>query len=399
MTGLQKLKVAFDEFDDKGPLPNLNDSIFFSKLYKRIDKSRYFDGHFTIPLIFDKFNSEEIELIKTIAARGKVIYPVGIKHTSSIHTLPRSDIFSIQNHNNIDYFIIYLDEEPINLNDFEVIKDTFEALVGRKKLIFFCNNLEVCKKSIKDHVYRIGVGMELQTLQKLSWNRRDIHIDFKDDEIKKNKKFSIFNYSSNSNYDYRQATIIYLNHLNLLQYAHYSHKKEEEIIYDFTKEKKLKLLFKQIIKKESKKVEERYVQYDSLMVSLMDDSYFSVVLEAYFENPSLKQTYVTEKSLRPMLAKKPFIVVGQKGTLKELKERGYKTFHPFINEEYDEENNPVKRYFKVIIEINKLCKLSIEELHNFMEPLKEIVEHNYNHLYDRIESEKQYLKSLMNENT
>ena len=89
MTGLQKLKVAFDEFDDKGPLPNLNDSIFYSKLYNRIDtgdypKSRYFDGHFTIPLIFDKFNSEEIELIKTIAARGKVIYPVGIKHTSSI---------------------------------------------------------------------------------------------------------------------------------------------------------------------------------------------------------------------------------------------------------------------------------------------------------------------------
>ena len=39
MTGLQKLKVAFDEFDDKGPLPNLNDSIFFNELYKRTHKS------------------------------------------------------------------------------------------------------------------------------------------------------------------------------------------------------------------------------------------------------------------------------------------------------------------------------------------------------------------------
>ena len=400
MTGLQKLKVAFDEFDDKGPLPNLNDSIFFNELYKRTHKSsRYLKGHFIIPWIFDKFNSEEIELIKTVAARGKVIYPVGIKHNESIYTLPGSDIFSIQNHNNIDYFIIYLEEEPIRLNDFRVIKNTLETLVDRKKLIFFCNNLEVCKESIKDHVCRIGVGMELHTLQNLSWNRRDIHIDFKDDKIKKNKKFSIFNYSGNANYDYRQATIIYLSHLNLLQHAHYSHKREEEIIYDFTGEKKLKSLFKQIIKKDSKKIEERYVQHDSLMVSLMDDSYFSVVLEAYFDSPSLNQTYVTEKSLRPMLAKKPFIIVGQKGTLKELKKRGYKTFHPFINEEYDEENNPVKRYFKVITEINKLCKLSIEELHNFMEPLKEVVEHNYNHLYYRIESEKQYLKSLINENT
>ena len=34
MTGLQKLKVAFDEFDDKGPLPNLNDSIFLMNYIK-----------------------------------------------------------------------------------------------------------------------------------------------------------------------------------------------------------------------------------------------------------------------------------------------------------------------------------------------------------------------------
>ena len=36
MTGLQKLKVAFDEFDDKGPLPNLNDSIFNSLVSKSL---------------------------------------------------------------------------------------------------------------------------------------------------------------------------------------------------------------------------------------------------------------------------------------------------------------------------------------------------------------------------
>ena len=28
------LNVAFDEFDDKGPLPNLNDSIYFNNWYK-----------------------------------------------------------------------------------------------------------------------------------------------------------------------------------------------------------------------------------------------------------------------------------------------------------------------------------------------------------------------------
>ena len=148
-----------------------------------------------------------------------------------------------------------------------------------------------------------------------------------------------------------------------------------------------------------KKLIKSEIYHSSQMVKLINDSYFSIVLEAYFENPSLKQTYVTEKSFRPIFSKRPFIIVGQRGALRGLKERGYKTFHPFINEEYDNEKDPIQRYFKVLFEINKLCKLSIEELHNFMEPLKEIIEYNYNHFYERIEFEKQYLKDLINENT
>ena len=43
MTGLKKLKVAFDRFDEKGPLPNLNDSIVFDNFYKDkiFDLKRY----------------------------------------------------------------------------------------------------------------------------------------------------------------------------------------------------------------------------------------------------------------------------------------------------------------------------------------------------------------------
>ena len=401
MTGSQKLKVAFDKFDEKGPFPNLNDSLIFDRKYKEDGMSRYLRGHFIIPWIFNKFNTEEIELIDTSEAKEKVIYPVGIKHTKSIYTISGTQqfdkVFNIHNHDNIDYFVIYLEEEPISPKDFYVIKNKFEELVDRKKLIFICNNLEVCKDAAKDnHAHRIGVGMELTLLKILAWYGQTTLIY---DKSKINKKFSIFNYSNNSDYDFRQATISYLNHANLLEHAHYSHKKVEEINFENTENKELKLLFKEIVERDSKKVEEKEIFYTGQLIKLINDSCFSIVLEAYFENPSLKQTYVTEKSLRPILGKRPFIVVGQKRTLRGLKERGYKTFHPFINEEYDEESDPIKRYFKVLFEINKLCKLSIEELHNFMEPLKEIIEYNYNHFYDRIESEKQYLKDLMNENT
>tara|TARA_Y100000361_G_C11154358_1_gene343146 strand:+ start:176 stop:1378 length:1203 start_codon:yes stop_codon:yes gene_type:complete len=400
MTGSQKLRVAFDRFDEKGPFPNLNDSLIFDRKHKEDEKSRYSRGHFIIPWIFNKFDSEEIELLETPVARGKVIYPVGIKHTKSIYTISGPQqfdkVFNIHNHDNIDYFVIYLEEEPISPNDFYIIKNKFEELVDRKKLIFICNNLEICKGAAKNnHAHRIGVGMELTVLRLLDYGPTTLFHD----KSKKSKKFSIFNYSNNSDYDFRQATISYLNHANLLEHAHYSHKKVEEINFESTENKELNLFFKGIVERDSKKIIKSEIYSSSQMVKLINDSYFSIVLEAYFENPSLKQTYVTEKSFRPIFSKRPFIIVGQKGTLRGLKERGYKTFHPFINEEYDNEKDPIQRYFKVLFEINKLCKLSIEELHNFMEPLKEIIEYNYNHFYERIEFEKQYLKDLINENT
>ena len=40
MKTLDKVKVAFDRFDEKGPLPNLNDSIVFDNFYRNTEFSQ-----------------------------------------------------------------------------------------------------------------------------------------------------------------------------------------------------------------------------------------------------------------------------------------------------------------------------------------------------------------------
>ena len=96
--------------------------------------------------------------------------------------------------------------------------------------------------------------------------------------------------------------------------------------------------------------------------------------------------------------KKPFILVGQPHTLKSLQDIGYKTFHPFINEKYDNEIDNRKRFIKAMIELEKLCNKSLDELKEFNNEIYNILEHNYNHINDRIKNMENYMLGLIHEN-
>lgn len=110
-------------------------------------------------------------------------------------------------------------------------------------------------------------------------------------------------------------------------------------------------------------------------------SYFSVVTETHFINEYC--TFITEKILKPISFKHPFICLSTPYTLKHLRDRGYKTFSPYIDESYDEETDDTKRLLMVLKEIERLCNLDEKQLKDFRHGLIEIVDHNFNYLYDR----------------
>lgn len=105
------------------------------------------------------------------------------------------------------------------------------------------------------------------------------------------------------------------------------------------------------------------------------ESYFEIVTETYFLNEDTLN--ITEKTIKPILRFQMFIIVGSPHTLSTLRELGFQTFAPYIDETYDTITDPVQRFICITKEIDRLCSLSIEELHDLYCSLWPRILHNY----------------------
>ena len=116
-------------------------------------------------------------------------------------------------------------------------------------------------------------------------------------------------------------------------------------------------------------------------LKLYEDSYFSLVSETYFfENTGRA---FTEKTFKPIAYTHPFILMGDPYSLVLLKQLGYKTFHPFIDESYDNEPNSVARLKMILHEVDRLSNLTELELFEFIDGVREITIHNYDVLVNK----------------
>jgi hypothetical protein len=87
--------------------------------------------------------------------------------------------------------------------------------------------------------------------------------------------------------------------------------------------------------------------------------------------------YISEKSFKPIIARRPFIMVGPAGNLKFLKSWGFKTFDKWWDESYDLETNHNERIKKIYELVNFILSLSYDDLHKILEEMIPILEHNY----------------------
>ena len=146
-------------------------------------------------------------------------------------------------------------------------------------------------------------------------------------------------------------------------------------------------------------------KYDSYMALGKDTKehcakcYFAVVTETKFFHDRVESTteynypvtfntlYLdcitfTEKTHKFHLAKMPFILYAMPGSLKVLREQGYKTFSPYINETYDLIENDEDRSVAIANEIERLCFMSDEWWYETLLELQPRLDHNFNHLTD-----------------
>jgi len=110
-----------------------------------------------------------------------------------------------------------------------------------------------------------------------------------------------------------------------------------------------------------------------------EESFFSVTTNTLFEEEAV---FLDEKVWKPILNYHPFIFVGCSGSLEELKRQGFKTFHPFIDESYDNEKHPYKRMMMISKEIERLCNYTLEEMQGWYDQLLPRLIHNHKKLFD-----------------
>lgn len=108
------------------------------------------------------------------------------------------------------------------------------------------------------------------------------------------------------------------------------------------------------------------------------ETYINLVTETFFGT----NVFLSEKIFKPISNLQPFIVIGDYKTLDELQKLGFKTFSPFIDESYDTEIDPRKRFEKIEIEIQKLKNKSIYEIHDWYYSIIDILVYNKQHLYN-----------------
>tara|TARA_R100001163_G_C5054984_1_gene191493 strand:+ start:609 stop:1781 length:1173 start_codon:yes stop_codon:yes gene_type:complete len=103
----------------------------------------------------------------------------------------------------------------------------------------------------------------------------------------------------------------------------------------------------------------------------------SVVLETVND-----RIHLTEKTLRPLACGHPFLLINGAGSLAKIREYGFKTFHPFINESYDQEQDAYKRMQMVVDEMQRINKATKKYQKYIWDNCNSIAEYNKKLFFD-----------------
>lgn len=120
-------------------------------------------------------------------------------------------------------------------------------------------------------------------------------------------------------------------------------------------------------------------------LQLYTDFLIDVVAESFTSGNCF---FVTEKTVRPIMLRKPSIIMGPANYLDYLHQMGFRTFNQFWDESYDGFTN-ADRYVKILKLIDSLAGLPISQLQEMYVQMTSILDHNYNLLLT-----KQYNKDI-----
>ena len=114
-----------------------------------------------------------------------------------------------------------------------------------------------------------------------------------------------------------------------------------------------------------------------------------IVLETIVDD---QRWHLTEKTLRPIACGHPFVILGTPGILKYLRNYGFKTFSPLIDESYDDIQDPLERMQAIIGVMKRIANMNTVDKTLLYQQMQAISKYNK----DRFFSDE-FLKCVIDE--
>ena len=189
---------------------------------------------------------------------------------------------------------------------------------------------------------------------------------------------------NNRQHDHRCETLVYLNHLNLIDKGLVSFRQlKKDTHTDFTQRAAKSPLSKEF-RQETEKLLPLHLDFEfhedpihySKPFNFNKKIYSSLInltTETLYYDPGM---FLTEKTWKPFFAKQVLIMIGQKNSLKWIRDKGFKTFNYIIDESYDQLEDD-KRLYAAIDQLHMLHeKYTLDELNAITGKTRR---YNYNH--------------------
>lgn len=121
----------------------------------------------------------------------------------------------------------------------------------------------------------------------------------------------------------------------------------------------------------------------------VNNSFLHIIGEATTTVP-----FLTEKTLKPLMFKRPFVVLGHQKFNKLLKDLGFELYEEIIDYSYDEIDDEYLRAQSIIDNVKSMCQT--QNLNSLYDKLKPKLDYNYNRAIDII-NDKSYIPESLAE--
>ena len=120
-----------------------------------------------------------------------------------------------------------------------------------------------------------------------------------------------------------------------------------------------------------------------LLIETHYDLFYYVPTQDRVYKRSLAPSSITEKTNKPIACCKPFIAFSTPYFLEDVRQLGFETFSPYINESYDLETDNQKRLNMIVDEIERITTLPSNKYHTLVENCHSIAVRNQQKLLSK----------------